>query len=290
MTTSTPSPAKLGRFTVARGRQGARPPRDLVYGGPVGKSTFAADYPSPIFLAEDGAVGASGGLDAARVEPAPETWGEAIEVLEALRIERHDLKTLVIDPIERIELLIHRDVTRAHDAFSIEDVGPYKRGLTEALAYWHDLARRLERLARERGMGVVLISRAIPKTVRPRGAEPYDGVVLGIEERAATFLRGWAHAVLFAEQDEAGARWLYTTARPGAEARSRDALPRRLELSYSELDRLRRRSRAELATELRAEGERLAEQLRSSERREGLRDAGGRRRVARPGRGAPRCL
>ena len=163
---------KIGRFVVTRGSSGVdsgtagpeRPPRDLIYGlGGTGRTTLAADYPSPIFVGEEEGAAALEGENVERFDP-PTCWEDVLGILEALRVERHDRQTVVIEPVETIEVLIHRDVARAHGVRSIEDVGQYKRGLTEALGYWHELARRLEQIGRARGMGVVLISRAVGKT------------------------------------------------------------------------------------------------------------------------------
>ncbi len=263
---------KLGRFTVTSGRQES-PMRDLIYGvAGVGKSTFGADSPSPIFFGEEGSLG----LDVSRL-PAPRAWPDVLETVELLRREKHSWKTLVIDTLDALEPLLWRKVCEDAGVRSIEDVGGgFGKGYTAALAGWQDLLRRLEELQRTTGMGLILMGHATRRTVKNLRGDDYESMSLKINEKASAFIRGWADSVLFADYDIEvrkgkprgnAARWLYTQKDPAFDAKNRYGLPPRVELSFAEFDRLRRRPDAELAVDLRATAESLSALLKDEARR-----------------------
>src|SRR3989442_74866 len=90
-----PSPPRPSRMTIANVTRGKvlGPARIIVYGvDGVGKSTFAAGAPNPIFLGtEDG----TRHLDVARF-PAPQTWAEVLEAIRNLTLDAGGFKTFVV--------------------------------------------------------------------------------------------------------------------------------------------------------------------------------------------------
>ena len=88
--------------TIQSGREN-RPPRIMIYGSEgVGKSTFGASAPSPIFIqTEDGL----GELDCNKF-PLAHSLAEVLAQLTALRDEQHDFQTVVIDSADWLERLI----------------------------------------------------------------------------------------------------------------------------------------------------------------------------------------
>ena len=95
------APARERRMTldrVVKGRLEA-PVRVLIYGPEgVGKSTFAADAPSPIFLAPEAGTNQ---LDVARF-PMPEAWQDVLDAIATLRNDKHDYQTLAIDTLDHL--------------------------------------------------------------------------------------------------------------------------------------------------------------------------------------------
>src|SRR5579859_1249276 len=134
---STP-PVKPSRMTLGGIRRGILevPHRVLIYGPEkVGKSTFAAGAPAPIFLGKDSGTEH---LDVDRL-PQPETWAEVLEGLAIVEREAHDYKTLVLDPVNWLEPLINADVT-GDSGKSIEAWdGGYGRGYDAAIDRWRVL-------------------------------------------------------------------------------------------------------------------------------------------------------
>lgn len=268
---------KLGRLVVSTGRQ-KDPIRELVYGPPgVGKTTFAGDSPAPIFLGEDGARG----LDVARLER-PSRWVEVLDAVDALTVEAHPYKTLVLDTLDVLEALVFKDVVaNTRGAKSIEDI-PYGRGYAFALDRWDELTAKLETLQAKKGMGVLLLAHAQSRKVPNLMGEDYERFVLKLHEKAAAKLMAWAHSVLFAFYEVEvskgdrrtrskavdGVRWLYAQRGPTFDAKSRHGLPGRFAFSWAEFSKLLSRSPAELEAALRAEAEGKLEEIRDGSSRE----------------------
>jgi len=231
------------RMTLSAVTRGTieRPLRVVLYGVEgIGKSTFGADAPAPVFLgAEDGTAH----LDVARF-PQPRTWGEAIDVLRVLCTDSHDFKTLVVDTVDWLEPLCWRAVCEAAKKPDIEAFG-YGKGYLAALEEWRRFVRGLDAL-REKGMHVILLAHAMVRPFRNPEGEDYDRYTLKVNEKAAGLLREWADAVLFANYQSfgakqqngraknigSGARTLYTTHRPAADAKNRWSLPDELPMGW----------------------------------------------------------
>lgn len=264
--------APSARMTLAAVTRGTldRPLRVVLYGVEgIGKSTFGADAPAPIFLgAEDGTAH----LDVARF-PQPRTWADAVDALRVLHGEKHDFRTLVVDTVDWLEPLCWRAVCDAARKPDIEAFG-YGKGYLAALEEWRRFVHGCDAL-RAKGMNVVLLAHALVRPFRNPEGEDYDRFTLKVNEKAAGLLREWADAVLFANfqsfaqkqqngraKGVGGARTLYTTHRPAADAKNRWSLPDELPMGWRAFaDALAEsRSPARVAT-LRAELDATVEKL-----------------------------
>lgn len=225
----------------------AKPARVLVYGiEGVGKSSFAAAAPVPIFLgAEDG----TSELDVARF-PEPRNWQDALDAIAELTTSEHPYKTLVIDTLDWLEPMCW-----AHVCFgkkdkagkkieSIEDFG-YGKGYTVALDAWRHLLIALERLRAERGMSIILIAHSWIKSFKNPAGEDYDRHEMKLHAKAGGLLREWCDAVLFATHEvltyesngrvkgiSNGARVLHTERCAAWDAKNRYDLPDKLALDW----------------------------------------------------------
>ena len=85
--------------SITTGRQ-PQPPRIMIYGSEgVGKSTFAASAPKPVFVqTEDGLSE----IDTATF-PLCATYADVVEQLKAVRDGEHDFQTLCIDSLDWFE-------------------------------------------------------------------------------------------------------------------------------------------------------------------------------------------
>jgi len=261
---------------VIRGKV-KKPIRVTVYGGSgVGKTTFGANAPKPIFLgAEDGTAQ----LDVARF-PKPETFEEVLEAVRILSTEQHDFQTLVIDSLDWIEPLIWRKVCQSDGVELIEHVGGgYGKGYTAAIDDWRMLFAALERLQAAKGVHVVLIAHGHIKTFKnPETAGDYDRYQLKLNERASGLVKEWSDALLFARHEvlvhkdgkhksarargvETGARILCTNERAAFDAKNRYSLPDTLPLSWPDFEAAVRAGQPSDPGALKSEIERKAKQL-----------------------------
>jgi len=197
--------AASGRMSLAKVVSGriVKPKRVLVYGlEGVGKSTFAAAAPAPIFLgAEDG----TSELDVQRF-PQPTCWADVMEAVQELTTKPHDYRTLVIDTLDWMEPLCWQQVCvdcakpGKPPLRSIEVLG-YGKGYTEAGGYWRQLTAALERLRATRQMDMVLLAHSWIKSFKNPAGEDFDRYELKLHKGASGHWREWCDAVLFADHD-----------------------------------------------------------------------------------------
>ncbi|RYE75646.1 MAG: ATP-binding protein, partial [Myxococcales bacterium] len=240
-------PAGAPRMTLAnitRGKQD-RPLRVIVYGVEgVGKSTFAAQAPQPIFLcAEDG----TSHLDVARF-PSPRTWTEALEAIKVLTVEDHPFKTLVIDTLDWLEPLCWQHVCQLQGKQSIEDFS-YGKGYVLAMDQWRQMLGRLDNLTRTRRMHIVMVAHASIRRIDDPQSGAFDRYRMKLHEKSSDVLREWVDAILFARHEvraierngkmrgvSSGVRLLHTTWTAAYDAKNRFDLPDTLPLAWDEFE------------------------------------------------------
>jgi len=229
---------------ITTGKQ-KTPRRILIYGVQgIGKSTFAAGAPKPIFLpTEDGLAD----IDCASF-PLSSTLDEFFEHLTALSTAKHKYKTVVIDSLDWLERLIHRKVADERDVKSIEDIG-YAKGYTFALAHWGRLCNALNYLRTEHGMTAIMIAHARISKFAPPDGEPYDRYAPKLHKLAAEHMQEFSDEVLFCSYKVfqkttgegfakrtigigTGERVIHTSERPSHAAKNRCSLPDELPLSF----------------------------------------------------------
>ena len=247
-------PSKMTLGAITRGK--VKKPHRIVGYGPegIGKSSFAAGAPNPVFLPlEDG----TNHLDVARL-PRAETWREAREAVRLLATEKHEYQTLVIDTLDALEALLWRHMVE-RDRFAdekqktplkdIEGYG-YGKGYTKALEDWRGLLKDLETLS-AKGMHVILLAHSWVKSFKNPAGEDYDRYELKLHQKAAGLIKEWAESVLFmnyetfAKKDErtkrvrgidTGARLIFTERRAAYDAKHRGNLPESLPLSWADFE------------------------------------------------------
>ncbi len=277
MTTPAPPPQVTSpppRMNLANVRKGRLevPLRVLVYGVEgVGKSTFAAAAPAPIFL---GADSGTSHLDIARL-PEPQSWEDALDAVRMLQREPHDFRTLVVDPVSWLEPLAFAKVCADAKWSNIEDPG-YGKGYTAAVDQWRILVAELERLWLSRRMHIVMTAHSLVKAFKNPEGEDFERYQIAMNEKAAALLKQWADIVLFARHEafaqkdtktkrvrgiSTGARVLHTAWRAAFDAKNRHNLPDELPLAWSTFYDAVRANGPERAAELRAQIEQQLAEL-----------------------------
>lgn len=216
-----------------------KPTRVVLHGvQKVGKSTWAAHAPSPIFLiTEDG-------LTDIEVDhfPVSKSYDEVEQYLTMLITEVHDYKTFVLDTADWLEKLIWQKVCTTHNVKNIEAIG-YGKGYVIAMQHWNTIMGLIDRLRDERGMAIILLAHNEIKPYNPPDGDSYDRYQIKLHKHAAAMIEEWADCILFATWQtyvdkkenrvvNRAERVIHTTSRPAWRAGSRYPLPETLPMEF----------------------------------------------------------
>lgn len=218
-----------------------KPPRLMTYGTHgMGKTTFGANAPNPIFiLTEDGL----GQIDVPHF-PLAKSFSEVKEALAALT-EEHDYQTVVIDSLDWLDNLIWEQINSQYDAKDLA----FGKGAVIAADLWREVLDMLN-ILRDKGMAVILIAHCEIKRFDSPEVEPYDRYQPKLQARSSALVQEWCDAVFFcnyktivkqsdvgfntkvARGISTGERLMYTTEKPAYLAKNRYNLPESLPLSW----------------------------------------------------------
>lgn len=221
-------------------------PRIMVAGVEgVGKSTFAASAPNPVFIPTEDGLGSIN----TTAFPLAKSEQDVLDAMGALYTEDHDFQTVVVDSVDWLETLIWRDIESKFDAKDLA----YGKGAVIAADRWRTILDGLNALRDEKGMCVILLAHVHIKRFDSPETEPYDRYSPKLQERSSALVREWCDAVLFANwrtvvrKEEVGfnktvsrgistgERLLFTSEKPAYLAKNRYALPETLPLSWPAL-------------------------------------------------------
>jgi|TARA_Y100000114_G_scaffold95871_1_gene89189 hypothetical protein len=210
----------------------------------IGKTTFAAGAPDPIFIkTEDGTKYVN-----TSAFPLCDSFEDVMRRLKQLVEEKHKFKTVVLDTTDWTAKLIQEEVCRQKNVASIEDIG-YGKGYTMMEEGFRKILRALDILNEKKKMNVILLSHVLVKVFNDPEREPYDRWVLNSHNKVASQIREWVDFNLFAnhqirtvksgqgfnEKTRAlamGERMLFTKFSPSFDAKSRVPLPDKIELKW----------------------------------------------------------
>lgn len=217
----------------------------------IGKSSWAAGAPSPIFLGpEEGTYN----LNVSRFSNIT-SWDSAQSALNELIQEKHNYKTVVIDTVDWLELYLHKQIV-GNSGKNINTVnGGYGAGRDEAKKQFVEMLDRLATI-RDKGINVLMLGHAEVETVNdPMLNSSYHKFQPKLDKRVSGVLREFCDDVLFAtfkayakEQEKGmtktfsdGVRVVYTEWRPAFYAKNRSGLPFEMALDWKEFVEYRER-------------------------------------------------
>ena len=222
------------------------PPKIIIYGvNGIGKTTFAAMAPNPVFLLTEKGLGK---LEVTHF-PVSKSFEEAKLALNSLLNEEHKFQTLVIDSIDWLERLIFEEVAKESGKKNIEDIG-YGKGYAIAQTKWYELTDILDKLNESKKMAIIMVGHALVKTFNSPDTENYDRYRLDMHDKSASVIKDWCDVILFAnykvyikssdegfnKKEHKGVggdeRVIYTEERPAFWAKNRYGLPFELPLSW----------------------------------------------------------
>lgn len=233
----------LGNIVKGKTR---RPRRVMLYGSHgIGKSTFGAGAPNPIFLATED------GQDDIGVDRTPmiSDWDCFDRWLKDLVNSNHDYQTVVVDTVDWLEKLIFKKVAEDNHVDSIEKIG-YGKGYVYAADNLDYLLGGFSALREKRKMGVIFLAHAKIAKVSPPDTDSYDRYEPDLHKQLSPILQEWCDEVLFAtyevntiKREEGfnkertlakgdGRRIVQTTEIPTCLAKRRLPMPDQIELSW----------------------------------------------------------
>lgn len=223
----------------------------IVYGPEgVGKSTFASNFPDPLFIDTEGSTK---GMDVKRM-PVPTSWAMLLdEVLDVAQSKQ--CKTLIIDTADWAEKMCIANVCSMHGWNGIEDPG-YGNGYRYVFEAFGVLLNALENVVNQ-GINVVLNCHCIIKKFeQPDELGSYDRYQLKLidtpKTSIANMVKEWADLVLFANyqtiviqtkdkksKGQGGQkRVMYTTHSAAWDAKNRHNLPMMLDFDFNQIAHL----------------------------------------------------
>ncbi len=222
------------------------PIKAVLYGPEgIGKSTFASQFPDPVFIDTEGSTKH---MDVRRFDK-PTSWAMLLQQV-AYAAGNDVCKTLVIDTADWAEMLCAQDVCAKAHKNSIEDFG-YGKGYTFLQEEFGRLLNALEEVIAG-GKYVLLTAHAkMRKFEQPDEMGAYDRWEMKLTKQVAPMVKEWADMVLFANyktivvrddtgkgKAQGGKRVMYTTHHPCWDAKNRHGLPDELPFEFAQIAHL----------------------------------------------------
>lgn len=233
----------MGKYQITGGTIPA-PVKVVLYGPEgIGKSTFAARFPDPVFIDTEGGTKR---LDVRRL-PRPTSWAMLLdEVAEAAR-GGVPCTTLVLDTADWAETLCIRSICAKAKVDGLEGFG-YGKGYVYVKEEFGRLLDQLEEVVATGRNVVVLAHATIAKFEQPDAVGNYDRWQMKTTKQVAPLLREWCDMLLFANyktvveksgsgpnaknKASGGRRVMYTTHHACWDAKNRFGLADELPLDY----------------------------------------------------------
>ncbi len=221
----------------------------VIYGPEgIGKSTFAAQFPDPLFCDTEGSTN---NMDVARLSK-PTSWEMLKEQVDFVKANR-PCKTFVIDTFDWAEQLCIENICATYQKKGIEDFG-YGNGYVYEKEEIGRFLNKLQELV-DIGINVVLTCHAhIKKFEQPDEFGSYDRWELKLGKKTGSqispLVKEWADMVLFANykvytvasdkegkklKAQGGARVMYTSHHPCWDAKNRFGLPEEMPFEYKSI-------------------------------------------------------
>jgi len=252
-------------------RQVVRKPEKLVIEGETGagKTTFACSSHTkkePVFVinADDGGenVFHKTGIDLIHdciptgdVKENADKWDQLMETLREIASEKSGIKRIIIDSVDKVEILAQAKTCALHKLTHLEDMG-YGKGFSYARGEMAKLLSGLNYLRDTQDIQPILVCHTQIKTINKPTMEPYDSFVLKLHRSLCGDVMEWADVILFVAFEtivkkidsgfnrkdsramQSGKRFLYTSGSMGVDAKNRFDLPAEIPADWDEYQKL----------------------------------------------------
>ena len=248
-------------------RQIVRKPEKLVIEGETGagKTTFACSShtkkePAFVFNADDGGenVFHKTGINLIHdciptgdVKENAEKWDQLMATLREIASEKSGIKRIIIDSVDKVEILAQAKTCALHKLAHIEDMG-YGKGFAYSRGEMAKLLSGLNYLRDTQEIQPILVCHTQVRTINKPTMEPYDSFVLKLHRSLCGDIMEWADVILFVAFEtivkkidsgfnrkdsraiQSGKRFLYTSGSMGVDAKNRFDLPAEIPADWNE--------------------------------------------------------
>ena len=244
-----------------------RKPEKLVVEGEAGagKTTFACSShtkkePAFVINADDGGenVFHKTGINLIHdciptgdVKENAEKWDQLMATLREIASEKSGIKRIIIDSVDKVEILAQAKTCALHKLAHIEDMG-YGKGFAYSRGEMAKLLSGLNYLRDTQEIQPILVCHTQVRTINKPTMEPYDSFVLKLHRSLCGDIMEWADVILFVAFEtivkkidsgfnrkdsraiQSGKRFLYTSGSMGVDAKNRFDLPAEIPADWNE--------------------------------------------------------
>ena len=252
-------------------RKVMRKPEKLIIEGEAGagKTTFACSSHTdkePVFVinADDGGenVFHKTGIDLIHdcvptgdVKENSEKWDGVMATLRDIATTKSGIKRIIIDSVDKLEILAQAKVCTSHKQPHIEALG-YGKGYAYTTGEFAKFLSALNYLRDTQDIQPILICHTQIRTINKPTMEPYDSFILKLHKSLSAYVMEWADVILFVAFEtivkkidsgfnrkdsraiQSGNRFLYTSGSMGVDAKNRFDLPPEIPADWNEYRKL----------------------------------------------------
>jgi len=166
-------------------------PRIMIYATHgIGKSTWAASAPNPVFICTEDGLGS---IDTAAF-PLATSSQHVFEAIGTLLSDGHDFETVVLDSADWLESVMMAEIEKKHSASELA----YGKGALLLADAWRDVLAGLNELRLSRNMAVIITAHTEIRRFESPETDPYDRYQPKLQSRSSAVVQEWADAVFFA--------------------------------------------------------------------------------------------
>lgn len=160
----------------------------IVGEGGIGKTTFASLFPKPIILrTEDGTMSLDGRDDVA-LFPVAKSSKECFSYIEMLGTEQHDFKTLIIDSITQLNVLIEKEIVEFDPkAKSLNSaLGGYGAGFSAVSEVHRKFREWCGMLSSDKNMNIVFIAHTDTEVIEMPDQDAYTRYTIRMNKKSVS--------------------------------------------------------------------------------------------------------
>lgn len=233
------------------------PSRLLLHGTEgIGKSSFAAHAPKPVFAMTRGETGLLTLIDNGQIKetdhfPEVVSWNDLLQHILYLTMEDTGHRSFVLDTLNGAERLCFEHVAAMQYGGNMESFLNFGRGPEVAQQEWVKFLSFLDRLREVRRMAIICLCHTKVKTFKNPEGDDYDRYTPDMHEKTWGLSAKWADVILFgnfqtfAKKDKgalkakglsSGKRFFYTRRTAAYDAKNRLGLPEEIPMGESSLE------------------------------------------------------